>query len=251
MAGQEKIRINKVLKEFNIGLGTLVEFLSKKGYEVEANPGAQISGEEYELVKKEYAKEQLIKEESKKIAIKVKEITKKESPRQEPEEEPFGEEVIIKTTTIGHPSTPEPAITEKKTEISHKDEQPLNSRPAAELEKETETPHTEDVKPESVQPAAAEAEVEPKPEISTGTAAESRPDVKDNREKDEHQKGLKILGKMDLNKNRLRHLPENLKEQTPPGRSKRNRSLQFLGQQYLSQLRKSPAGTSLSISRHG
>ena len=34
MAGQEKIRINKVLKEFNIGLGTLVEFLSKKGYEV-------------------------------------------------------------------------------------------------------------------------------------------------------------------------------------------------------------------------
>lgn len=200
MAGQEKIRINKVLKEFNIGLGTLVEFLSKKGYEVEANPGAQISGEEYELVKKEYAKEQLIKEESKKIAIKVKEITKKESPRQEPEEEPFGEEVIIKTTTIGHPSTPEPAITEKKTEISHKDEQPLNSRPAAELEKDTETPHMEDVKPESVQPAAAEAEVEPKPEISTGTAAESRPDVKDNREKDEHQKGLKILGKMDLNK---------------------------------------------------
>ena len=75
MAGQEKIRINKVLKEFNIGLGTLVEFLSRKGFEVESNPGAQISGEEYELVKKEYAKEQLIKEESKKIAIKVKETS--------------------------------------------------------------------------------------------------------------------------------------------------------------------------------
>ena len=58
MAGQEKIRINKVLKEFNIGLGTLVEFLSKKGYEVEAHPSAQISGEEYELLKKEYAKDQ-------------------------------------------------------------------------------------------------------------------------------------------------------------------------------------------------
>ena len=63
MAGQEKIRINKVLKEFNIGLGTLVEFLSKKGYEVEAHPSAQISGEEYELLKKEYAKDQRIKEE--------------------------------------------------------------------------------------------------------------------------------------------------------------------------------------------
>ena len=77
MAGQEKIRINKVLKEFNIGLGTLVEFLSKKGYEVEAHPSAQISGEEYELLKKEYAKDQRIKEESAKISIKIKEITKK------------------------------------------------------------------------------------------------------------------------------------------------------------------------------
>ena len=73
MAGQEKIRINKVLKEFNIGLGTLVEFLSKKGYEVEAHPSAQISGEEYELLKKEYAKDQRIKEESAKISIKIKE----------------------------------------------------------------------------------------------------------------------------------------------------------------------------------
>ena len=79
MAGQEKIRINKVLKEFNIGLGTLVEFLSKKGYEVEAHPSAQISGEEYELLKKEYAKDQRIKEESAKISIKIKEITKKET----------------------------------------------------------------------------------------------------------------------------------------------------------------------------
>ena len=70
MAGQEKIRINKVLKEFNIGLGTLVEFLSKKGFEVVASPAAQISEEEYNLVKKEYAKDQLLKDESKKIAIK-------------------------------------------------------------------------------------------------------------------------------------------------------------------------------------
>ena len=104
MAGQEKIRINKVLKEFNIGLGTLVEFLNKKGYEVEAHPSAQISAEEHELIRKEYAKEQLIKEESKRIAIKVKEITKKENARPEPEEESFGDEVIIKTTTIDHPS---------------------------------------------------------------------------------------------------------------------------------------------------
>lgn len=164
MAGQEKIRINKVLKEFNIGLGTLVEFLSKKGYEVESNPGAQISGEEYELVRKEYAKEQLIKEESRKIAIKVKEITKKESSRPEPEEEQFGDEVIIKTTTIDHPSTPEPANVEAKPESPQTDDRPVAAAPVQEpVNKQEPAPEaaaTQSV-PQEQKPAAASVQEEP------------------------------------------------------------------------------------------
>ena len=37
MAVNENIRISKVLKEFNIGMGTLMEFLQKKGITVDAN----------------------------------------------------------------------------------------------------------------------------------------------------------------------------------------------------------------------
>lgn len=162
--GTRKIRINKVLKEFNIGLGTLVEFLSKKGYEVESNPGAQISGEEYELVRKEYAKEQLIKEESRKIAIKVKEITKKESSRTEPEEEQFGDEVIIKTTTIDHPSTPEPANVETKPESPQTDDRPAAAAPVQEpVNKQEPAPEaaaTQSV-PQEQKPAAASVQEEP------------------------------------------------------------------------------------------
>ena len=202
MAGQEKIRINKVLKEFNIGLGTLVEFLNKKGYEVESNPGAQISGEEYELVKKEYAKEQLIKEESKKISIKVKEITKKESSRQEPEEEQFGDEVIIKTTTIDHPSTPEPAITEKKAESPRQDDKPRQETPAVQTAAGPEKPQQPE--PQPAKPAGAPArnqETEapsPRPkERKDQTAASSAGHNADSRQ--DHS-GIKILGKIDLNK---------------------------------------------------
>ena len=40
------IRLNKVTKEFNIGLQTAVEFLQKKGFgEVEANPNFKITEE--------------------------------------------------------------------------------------------------------------------------------------------------------------------------------------------------------------
>lgn len=48
------IRLNKVIKEFNVGLQTIVEFLQSKGITVEANPSEKISNEQYELLKKEY-----------------------------------------------------------------------------------------------------------------------------------------------------------------------------------------------------
>ena len=40
-----EIRLSKLTKQFNIGLSTLVEFLSSKGVEVEMNPNAKISDE--------------------------------------------------------------------------------------------------------------------------------------------------------------------------------------------------------------
>ncbi len=97
MTANENIRINKVLKEFNIGMGTLVDFLHKKGISIEASPNARISSEAYSLVEKEFRKEQIVKEESKKVAIKVKDITEKEMSRKdEIEEQP--KEFFIKTT---------------------------------------------------------------------------------------------------------------------------------------------------------
>jgi len=199
MAGQEKIRINKVLKEFNIGLGTLVEFLSKKGYEVEAHPSAQISGEEYELLKKEYAKDQRIKEESAKISIKIKEITKKDTQKQEPEEEPFEDEVIIKTTTIDHPSTPEPANTEKKADSAPRkeddDEHIPEPAPVPEVQETvstiTETPAP--VEPVKADVTPEEPKVKPEPvAVDSGSA----------------HIGPKILGKIDLNKKPSKPQPQ-------------------------------------------
>ena len=96
MTGNDNIRISKALKEFNIGMGTLVDFLKKKGIEVDSNPNAKLSGEQYALVAKEFRKEQIVKEESKKIAIKVKDITEKES-KPAAEEEPV-KELFIKTS---------------------------------------------------------------------------------------------------------------------------------------------------------
>lgn len=66
MTANENIRINKVLKEFNIGMGTLIDFLKSKKIEIEASPVAKLTPEAYTLVQKEFGKELLIKEQSKK-----------------------------------------------------------------------------------------------------------------------------------------------------------------------------------------
>ncbi len=50
MAGSKKMRLNKVLREFNISLDRAVDHLKSKGYEIEARPTTRISNEEYEVL---------------------------------------------------------------------------------------------------------------------------------------------------------------------------------------------------------
>jgi hypothetical protein len=51
------IRLNKVTRDFNVGLSTIVEFLCKKGLSIEESPNTKISDEEYELLIKEFSKD--------------------------------------------------------------------------------------------------------------------------------------------------------------------------------------------------
>ncbi len=62
------IRLNKVTRDLNVGLSTVVEFLHKKGFIVEENPNTKISDDEYTLLVKEFNKDQKIKIESEKIS---------------------------------------------------------------------------------------------------------------------------------------------------------------------------------------
>ena len=50
------IRLIKVSKILNVGIGTLVEFLHKKGIEIEENPNVKIENEQYNLLIAEFGK---------------------------------------------------------------------------------------------------------------------------------------------------------------------------------------------------
>ncbi|MDA7549468.1 translation initiation factor IF-2 [Flavobacteriaceae bacterium] len=65
MAEVKTMRLNKVLREFNISLDRAVEYLSSKGYEVESRPTTKISSKEYQILLDEFQKDK-----SKKVASK-------------------------------------------------------------------------------------------------------------------------------------------------------------------------------------
>ena len=50
-----KIRLNKVQKELNIGLSTIVEFLQKKGFEIKEDPNAVVPEGGYEMLMQEFS----------------------------------------------------------------------------------------------------------------------------------------------------------------------------------------------------
>ncbi len=58
------IRLIKVSKNLNVGISSLVEFLQKKGIQIEANPNVKIDEEQYEILIAEFAKDKNIKRKS-------------------------------------------------------------------------------------------------------------------------------------------------------------------------------------------
>jgi len=127
MSEDKSIKLIRAVKELNIGMGTIVEFLATKGFKIEKQPMAKLDSDMYSALLKEFAFDKSIKEEAKQISIgKIR----KEEPGQVPDKPEArrsrdfeNEEILIKNT--GHFSAPpvekpktEPAKTEDRNDVS-------------------------------------------------------------------------------------------------------------------------------------
>jgi translation initiation factor IF-2 len=123
------IRLSKAAKEFNVGMGTILDFLAKKGFHVDSSPNTKLTAEMYALLVKEYQGEREVKNEAKKLgdlsykggSVSVESTSQPVSTRDEDEDA----EVVIRTTTISpkstktketkpEPETPKPAETKQE-----------------------------------------------------------------------------------------------------------------------------------------
>ena len=161
------IRLSKAAKEFNVGMTTITEFLTKKGFQVDSSPNTKLTADMYALLVKEYQGEKEVKNVAKNLGnISYKggtvsvETTKKQKAKGDDDDH---DEVIIRTTTL--PSSGKTAKT--KTEKA---------------ESEPETTKTPQV--------VEKTENETKPAEPAKTEATT--------EGDETSSPLKVLGKIDL-----------------------------------------------------
>lgn len=103
-------RLSKAAREFNVGIATIVEFLHKKGFDLDPNPNTKLPQEAYVLLVKEFSTDISAKKESERLML--KDLHKKKetvsiediSEKQASEEAERDEEVLIKETSVAKKS---------------------------------------------------------------------------------------------------------------------------------------------------
>ncbi|MEJ7643037.1 MAG: translation initiation factor IF-2 [Chryseolinea sp.] len=74
MAEEKLIRLSQAARKLNVGHNTILEFLGKKGFEVENNPNAKLTPEQVGLLSKEFASSATEKLEASGLSIGVKHV---------------------------------------------------------------------------------------------------------------------------------------------------------------------------------
>ncbi len=171
------IRLSKLIKQFNIGLDTLVDFLNSKGAGIEdANPNLKVSDEYLPELHKKFGKDLELKEAAEKVDVKLTEILDKASRKQEGEEDDYEPErvTVIKSNNLSRGTSPAAAATPSEPEKEAGPEKPAEPEPETMEQPETapEIPAEPEKAPETEPEKPAEPEVPAEPEKAPEIPAE-------------------------------------------------------------------------------
>ena len=231
------IRLSKIIRQFNIGLDILVDFLHRQGVEVEANPNAKVSDELLPAIGKQFGKDLELKQAADKVDVKITEIIEKNNKKRsrdiEEEEEPE-HETIIKSNTffnpkkeqVAEPQPEEPAETiQPEPEPAHEEPEthepeaaaepavpaadsvaePEEEAPAASVQEASEAvqempaaPETEEQSEQPETEPAARAEESAEPEPAAQAVEPAESKPADAKAEEAGGVGLKVVGKIDL-----------------------------------------------------
>lgn len=112
------IRISKVVKEIGVGISTIVEHLSSKGFKIDSNPNGKITEEQYQILLNDFQSDKKTLEDAKQLTTSKQKAPKKEEVLLVPEVKPKAvrdkdeeeeDSILIKSGLVPEKATkPEP-----------------------------------------------------------------------------------------------------------------------------------------------
>ena len=188
-----EIRLSKIARQFNIGLGTLIDFLNGKGANItSSDPNAKISDEFMPAVEAKFGGDLAAKQDSEKVATKLKEMIDVSKKKPSSEEDEAEKELIIKTTSIAA-TQEKPAVAQKPVEAPVLEKQPepvVEETPAPVAVAPVEAPAEKVVETPVVASAPVEEEIAP--------SAPEKPAEEESQKPERESFGPKIIDKIDL-----------------------------------------------------
>ena len=201
MAGRP-IRLGKAAGELNVGLPTIIEFLSSKGITIDTNPNTKLDKEHYEMLCDEFAADQDLKEKSKGVitnrekreSLSIQDTKKEEAPVVKEEPHLNAEEIKRKVAEEESPPKTDAGLKV----VGNIDLNALKPKKKAD-EKKVDTTKAESVAEKKDEVAAVnpelEKEAEVKKEQEESSDSEEVETVKVERKK---ITGPTVLGKIEL-----------------------------------------------------
>ncbi len=167
MSEEKQMRLGQVARKLNVGIATIVESMSKKGFDVENNPNSKINMEQFSMLAKEFKSSAMEKEEASHLSIGKR------------HNENF---TIEAESDVKEEKKPEP-------QVPHQTQKP----PTPQAEAPKPTPKEE---PKVEKPVEKPAEVE-KPKVKEEEKTAEKP-VESAPVEAPKLQGIKVLGKIDL-----------------------------------------------------
>lgn len=164
-------RLSKAAREFNVGITTIVEFLHKKGYNLDPNPNTKLPEEVYAMLLKEYSTDLSAKKESEKLTLRElhrrkETLTIEDSQTPRSGESETEEVVIIKEGSPARPSEAIPVTKKTDVKLVGKIDPEKTTKPVSTVIGEEETPVREKDEAPVTESEKTEAKPEPVSEVS-------------------------------------------------------------------------------------
>ncbi|MFB9861802.1 translation initiation factor IF-2 [Rufibacter immobilis] len=109
MSEEKSMRLKQVATTLNISLSTVVEFLGKKGVDIENKPTSKITPEQFNMLSKEFASSMQAKAEAAELNIGKKQQPDPERPEPKKQADPEPEMFIKSNQVKVQPEAPKPA----------------------------------------------------------------------------------------------------------------------------------------------